>query len=168
MSECGRWLSRSAPFGWYNSSGVYHTGVDIMASERTDVRAIADGKVIDHIGVASQAFGAGNLALLIEHESVEKGTQPFLYGHVRIEGAKGIGVSVKAGETIGKIGYWSGGNHLHFGAIDPSLDNAINVSSYGRWPNEKYGISENGYFDNGFIDPIYFIAHHGAKASSRI
>jgi len=165
VSECGRWLSRSAPFGCYSSSGVYHIGVDIMANEGTDVRAIADGKVKNHIGVASQAFGAGNLALLIEHESVEKGTQPFLYGHVRIEGAKGIGAPVKAGEIIGKIGYWSGGNHLHFGAIDPSLDDAINVSSYGRWPNEKYGISENGYFDNGFTDPIYFIAHHGAKNS---
>lgn len=165
VSGCGRWLTRPAPDGCYPSSGVYHIGVDIMADKETPVRAIADGKVVNHIGVSSQAFGAGNLALLVEHESVEGGNSLFLYGHVQIEGAKGIGADVKAGEVIGKIGYWSGGNHLHFGAIDPSLNDAINVSSYGRWPNEKYGVSENGYFDNGFIDPIYFIAHYGAKNS---
>ena len=164
VSECGRWLTKPVPVGCYPSSGVYHIGVDIMADKGTPVRAIADGKVVNHIGVLSQAFGAGNLALLVEHESVEKGTSLFLYGHVQIDGAKGIGASVKAGEVIGKIGYWSGGNHLHFGAIDPALDDAIDKGSYGRWPNDKYGIpSKSGYFDNGFIDPIYFIAHHGAK-----
>lgn len=162
VSECGRWLSLPYPNGCYPSSGVYHIGVDIMADKGTSVRAIADGVVIDRI---VNGWGDGNIALLVMHESIEKGDVPFLYGHVQSEGAKGIGSHVRAGEEIGKIGYWSGGNHLHFGAIDPDLGNAINRGSYGRWSYTKYGVPEQGYYDNGFIDPIYFIAHHGAKNS---
>lgn len=166
VSQCGRWLTKPSPNGCYPTPGVYHIGVDLMANYGTSVRAIADGKVIDHIGVVSQAFGAGNLALLVEHESVEKGKFLFLYGHMQITGAKAKGSIVEAGKEIGKIGTWSGGNHLHAGLLTPGLSNALDVSAYGRWPYEKYGkvfSSEKPYFDNGFIDPIYFITHNGAK-----
>lgn len=174
ISDCGKWLSVPPPKGCYDftdpqGNPVYHTGVDMKAVKNTDVHSIADGKVIDHIGVTSAAFGVNNLALLIEHYSVERGKFLAVYGHVQISGAKTKGSPVHAGEVIGKIGSWPSGDHLHFGILSPGLTNAIDTGSYGRWKYAQYGKSVirggHSFYDNGFIDPIDFIVHHGPDNS---
>lgn len=170
VSGCGQWLERPNGVGndCYPESDKYHTGVDMMFGYNVEVRAVADGVVVDHIGVTSQAFGANNLALVIEHRSAERGTFRAVYGHIQIAGAKAMGTAVQAGETVGKIGHWYDGDHLHFGVISPGLPGPINTGSYGRWGYDKYGViydNDHPYYDNGFIDPIDFIVHNGPDNS---
>ena len=172
VSSCGRWLMKpdkdydgsNIPDGCYppgNQGPVYHIGVDLIAGYGTPVRAIADGKVKPW---SRSGWGTGNIGLLIEHESAEYGSFTALYGHIRSSDAKSAGSVVRAGETIGEIGHWSNGEHLHFGIVHPKLDNPI-VSGYGMWVWEKYGkavvLNGKGYYDNGLIDPIDFMVHSG-------
>jgi hypothetical protein len=163
VSSCGQWLER--PKGGvgvvndcYPTPGMYHIGVDMIASENTAVRAIADGKVIL---VNGGAWGTGNVGIFIEHQSVEQGFFTALYGHIRASDAKLVNATVKAGEIIGYIGHYDGGDHLHFGMLNPGI-RLPKESGYGRWDYAKYGVlNGNAFYDNGFIDPINFITHNG-------
>ncbi len=169
VADCGKWLTKPEYHdGCYppgDNGPVYHIGVDLLAGYGTPVRAISDGVVQSW----SQSYWSNdgtndNIALLVRHRSNEYGDFVVLYGHVRKSDAKDPGVTVKAGETIGYIGNWVGGNHLHFGVVHPDLPNPIS-SGYGRWSWDKYGfpivVNGKSYYDNGLIDPIDFIVHTG-------
>lgn len=163
FSQCGRWLERYPPNGCYNfqdsfGNPLYHTGSDMMASLNTPVYAIADGTIAYE---SSSGWGSGNVALLIEHKTMMGGTFRAMYGHIIAE--KSIGSQVMAGERIGKIGAWSSGNHLHFGILRPGLSFPYNSSYFGRWKDVSYGLvynSQHPYYDNGLVDPIWFITHN--------
>lgn len=160
FSQCGRWLERpDASGGCYPEPGVYHTGSDMMASVNTPVYAIADGEIVYQ---SSLGWGSGNSALLVEHR-LYGGSDNFraIYGHIIAE--KSVGSSVKAGERIGRIGQYSGGNHLHFGIIMLNEDFPLDPGSWGRWTDSKYGqlfSAQKPYYDNGLVDPIWFITHN--------
>ena len=83
-----------------------HTGMDIGASYGAAVVAAAAGTVI-----MSQYYGGYGNCIIIDHG----GGVATLYGHMSSLVAKN-GQTVKAGETIGKVGSTgvSTGNHLHF------------------------------------------------------
>lgn len=83
-----------------------HTGMDIGASYGAAVVAAAGGTVI-----MSQYYGGYGNCIIIDHG----GGVATLYGHMSSLVAKN-GQTVKAGETIGKVGSTgvSTGNHLHF------------------------------------------------------
>lgn len=161
FSTCGRWLERHSPNGCYNfldSSGnkLYHTGSDMMADVGTSVYAIADGVVKIR---SVNGWGIGNVALIIEHKTMTGVVFRVIYGHITT--SKNVGNTVKAGAQIGAIGAWSNGSHLHFGVLAPSLTVPVTDANYmGRWKDSKFGIKENGYYDNGLIDPIWFITHN--------
>ena len=156
FEQCGRWLERpTSSGGCYPSSGVYHTGSDMMASLGTNVYAISDGVVKIR---STNDWGSGNVALLIEHKTIEDGDFRALYGH--IVSNKNVGDEVRAGEKIGEIGSWNGGDHLHFGILSPGLNLPFNASYFGRWFDSEYGVPNgSGYYDNGFVDPIWFISY---------
>ncbi|NCU41774.1 MAG: M23 family metallopeptidase, partial [Candidatus Moranbacteria bacterium] len=161
VSSCGRWLTKPEgqdDGGCYPYENVYHIGVDLVAENvGENVRAISDGKVLDH---SPNDWGDGNIALLVEHESAEHGSFTAIYGHVQRSGAKAIGSAVRAGETIGKIGYWSNGVHLHFGIVHPDL--TYPIGGFGRAYWSQWGkLNSSGYYDNGLIDPIDFMVHSG-------
>jgi len=162
FSSCGRWLERHSPNGCYNfldSSGnkLYHTGSDMMASVGTPVYAIADGVVKIK---SLNGWGSGNVALIVEHKTMNGIAFRVIYGHITTD--KNAGNSVKAGDRIGAIGPWSNGSHLHFGILSPGLSVPVTDPDYmGRWKDSKFGVQEsNGYYDNGLIDPIWFITHN--------
>lgn len=161
FSTCGRWLERHSPNGCYNfldSSGnkLYHTGSDMMANVGTSVYAIADGVVRIK---SSNGWGSGNVALIIEHKTMSGATFRAIYGHITT--SKNTGDSVKAGNQIGAIGPWSNGSHLHFGILSSGLSVPATDPNYmGRWLDAKFGVKENNYYDNGLIDPVWFITHN--------
>lgn len=178
VSSCGQWLERPTSLtnpkehnDCYPIAGVYHIGADMKIGYGTDVRAIADGEVVDWSESGWSNDGTNNnIALLVKHRSAERGEFVALYGHVLRSGAKGKGSSVKAGDVIARIGRWNGGDHLHFGILSPGLPAPL-ASGYGRWPYNEYGKTKkasNGqdYYDNGFIDQIDFIAHNGPDNSA--
>lgn len=168
VSGCGQWLERPSGVGndCYLTQEVYHIGVDMVTGNGTyaDVRAIADGEVIDWSDSSTSGWSNdgtnNNIALLMRHHSVERGDFVALYGHVLRNGAKPKNSQVKAGEVIAHVGHWNGGDHLHFGIVNPTFPGTP-PGSYGRWLYSKYGVQGNGFYDNGFIDPIDFIVHNG-------
>ena len=158
FAPCGRWLERPSPNGCYNvGSPVYHIGSDMLASVGTSVYAISDGIVRWE---SSNGWGTGNIALIIEHRTSDGRIFRALYGHVKASNAKDDGDTVRAGEKVGEIGSYYNGNHLHFGVLSSGLNYPIDKNYLGRWHNNKYGIASNEFYDNGFIDPIWFITHN--------
>ena len=143
----GGWL---APRG----RGSQHLGVDMFAPIGTPVRAIADGVVYD---ISTGGWGRGNIAVMIKHRLADGRWFIALYGHLR--NSKGLrkGSRVQACSSIGMIGPYSYGSHLHFGVINP-----------GRLPHAPYGTSKRGDHNN-FIDPLQFLrSRHpgGSKGES--
>ena len=92
-------------------SGVknYHTGVDIGASQGTDILAGHDGKVT----LAGEAGGYG-LCVVLEGEAYGGHTLTTKYGHCS-QLLVSAGQEVKAGDVIAKVGSTgdSTGPHLH-------------------------------------------------------
>lgn len=167
FSECGEWLERPDGGGCYGTSGVYHIGTDMTSGSSSldkEVYAVADGTVVQYLSAPgdNDSWGVGNTALLVEHRSYNRGMFRAVYGHVRWSSVPAIGDPVRAGAAIAKIGPWSSGSHLHFGMLSPGRTGAIDPGRNGRWPLERYGLvyPNTNYFDNGFIDPIWFITHN--------
>ncbi len=132
-----------------------------MASRETPVYAIADGVVKSP---SLNGWGSGNVAMIIEHKRLNGDTKTFrvIYGHMIAE--KSEGSQVRTGDRIGKLGPYTCGtnthcDHLHFGVLAPGLTGSIN-GTLGRYDDSKYGQQTNGYYDNGFVDPIWFITHN--------
>jgi len=109
-------------YGYSRSGGRVHLGVDIIAQEGNLLYAVADGKISkvyrDHPGSL-----AGNGVRL----TTPDGTY-FFYAHMKslADGIE-LGVPVKAGQVIGRLGSTgnSGTPHLHF-EIHPQGGAAVN------------------------------------------
>lgn len=167
FSQCGRWLERHSPNGCYDfkdsfGNKLYHTGSDMMASVGTPVYAIADGVVKVRSTNGWGEDGSNNVALVIEHRLYGgNDTVRVIYGH--INSGKFVNNQIRAGEQIGTIGPWSSGSHVHFGILRLNLEFPYNSSYFGRWLDDDYGEVFNGqhpYYDNGLIDPIWFVTHN--------
>jgi len=142
-ATCGTWLGRDPAHGGCYFDGYYHIGRDILTDYYKPVYAITNGTVVAR---STSGWGSGNIALIIRH-TLSDGSQ-FLawYGHVTSN--LPVGARVSGGTEIGRIGYWSNGNHLHFG-IHPGA--AIPASPYGMMPNSSWANT------NGFTNPITWI-----------
>lgn len=140
---------------------MYHIGVDMAAGQNDPVYAIADGKILS---VSTGGWSSGsttNIGIFIEHYLPNGQSFTALYGHIETSSAKKSG-NVKAGDQVGKIGDWNGsGDHLHFAIVAPGLEYPVDGRKLGRWPDSDYGkLDSKGYYDNGLIDPIWFITHN--------
>jgi hypothetical protein len=166
FSSCGRWLERGNPNGCYpqdpSRPKVYHVGSDMLAAINTSVYAIADG-VVKSMSSSGWSNGGSttNVALLISHKLSDGRGFVALYGHLKQSGTVQVNQRVTAGQKIGEIGDWVGGDHIHFGILSSGLSTSACGGDYlGRWLDSEYGVRSDGYYDNGFVDPIWFITHN--------
>lgn len=135
-----------------------HLSVDVLASLNADVFMIADG-IIGYISCGG--WGAGNVGVTFRHYTDD--AKPFvsLSAHIQwadfyerfgkdskgVERIKtsesggclrqdvsGMNILVKAGSIIGKVGYYSGGNHVHETIWNPAKDNCSTIppGHFGR------------------------------------
>lgn len=117
-SPCGYEDTWHAP----RSGGRLHLGVDIIAAEGTKVFAAADGKIETVYSVKNDPLAGNGVRLRLDD-----GTYLF-YAHFQKLG-KGIelGVPVKAGQVIGRVGSTGNTNtpHLHL-EVHPNGGSAVN------------------------------------------
>jgi hypothetical protein len=131
----GAWL---APRGRHS----HHLGVDMFAPVGRPVRAVADGVVHD---ISTSGWGGGNVAIMVRHRLADGRWFIALYGHIRNIYGLRKGSRVQGCGTIGVIGPYRCGSHVHFGVIAP-----------GRLPHAPYGTSKRGDHNN-FINPVRFL-----------
>lgn len=115
--------------------GAKHTGVDYFANQGSPVTAICDGRVIN----AVNGGYVWNRFTVVEHSNCG-GSQTLYayYGH--IDPSVSAGASVRKGQTIGSVAYYSPSNHhLHFGISKPYFS--------GGWGYQYGNISQNGWLD---------------------
>ena len=130
--------------GWLAPRGrnSQHLGVDMFAPVGRPVRAIADGVVHD---ISTSGWGGGNVAIMVRHQLADGRWFIALYGHIRNSTELRKGSRVQGCRTIGVIGSYRAGSHVHLGVISP-----------GRLPHAPYGTSKRGDHNN-FIDPVQFL-----------
>lgn len=131
----GAWL---APRG----RNSHHLGVDMFAPVGRPVRAIADGVVHD---ISTSGWGGGNVAIMIKHRLADGRWFIALYGHIRNIYGLRKGSRVQSCGTVGLIGPYRCGSHVHFGVITP-----------GKLPHAPYGTSKKPNRNN-FINPVRFL-----------
>jgi hypothetical protein len=145
-NTCGTWLGRDPANGGCYFDGYYHIGFDIMADENSPVFPIADG-IITHKSV--NGWGTGNVGIVIKHKLSGGSEFSALYGHITTN--LDVGDEVTGGVEFANIGYYSDGNHLHFG-IHPGL--TMPSTNWGLMPNSSWPDT------NGFVDPINWIENN--------
>ena len=100
----------TSPFGWreHPTTGeeAFHYGIDLAASEGTDIACFADGTV----GVVGDNVELGKYVTVNHENGVST-----LYAHCSAVTVKS-GAEVKKGETVGRVGCTGNatGAHLHF------------------------------------------------------
>lgn len=137
--------SLNAPTGaWLALRGrhSHHLGVDMFAPVGRPVRAVADGVVHD---ISTSGWGPGNVAVMVRHRLSDGRWFIALYGHIRNIYGLRKGSRVQSCGTIGLVGPYRCGAHVHFGVIAP-----------GRLPHAPYGTSKKSDHNN-FINPVRFL-----------
>ena len=100
----------TSPFGWreHPTTGeeAFHYGIDLAASEGTEIACFADGTV----GVVGDNVELGRYVTVNHENGVST-----LYAHCSAVTVKS-GAAVKKGETVGRVGSTGNatGAHLHF------------------------------------------------------
>ena len=121
------YVALTSPFGHRVSPilGVelYHQGLDIAATWRAQVVAIADGVVVEHWPPPDGYYRGHDVyggLIIVEHENGWKS----LYAHLSWTGVN-TGDVVRSGEVIGRVGSTgrSRGEHLHIEMIDATGQN---------------------------------------------
>jgi murein DD-endopeptidase MepM/ murein hydrolase activator NlpD len=116
------YLTLTSPYGYRISPILqierYHQGVDIAATWRAQVVAIADGEVVEHWPAPDGYFRGHDVyggLVVVEHANGWRS----LYAHLS-ETRVHTGWSVRAGQVIGRVGSTgqSRGAHLHFELMD--------------------------------------------------
>lgn len=135
------YLTFTSPYGYRVSPILnierYHQGVDIAATWRAQVVAVADGTVVEHWPVPGTRHPSGALyrghevfggMVMIEHANGWRS----LYAHLSASRVT-TGQRVEAGQAIGRVGSTgqSRGAHLHFELID-AVGRHVNPLLYVR------------------------------------
>jgi len=100
-----------------------------MASYGQSVYPITGGVVTTQI--SSEGWTSGgttNIAVIMAHTTVTGQQVRALYSHVEkatLNSLVKTGAWIPAGTSIGKVGAWSDGNHLHFGINVLDLNTAL-------------------------------------------
>ncbi len=168
----GTWLGRDSAHErpeeappYFN--GFYHIGVDMLTAKGNDAYAVADGTAV-YISRDSKSWGSGNCALVVEHWTNHKEVFTAVYGHLQCDklpsSASFRAYQVYAGKSVGKIGRWDDGDHLHFAVHYGSFNgsNSIARSGWGMMPNSSWTDPCNGNdkCTNTFTDPVFFLKTH--------
>lgn len=156
----GWWLSKAPDY----FPGEYHLGVDMMANYGSSAYAIADGVVRP---ISYSGWGDNNCAVAIEHKTYNGTVFTAVYGHLQCDSLPTDKSEVFAGKSIGKVGHWNDGDHLHFG-IHPGPYSTIAPSHWGRQFIKDNWTTDicTGSCLNTFVDPIAFIQNNYAHNPS--
>lgn len=156
---------------------LYHNGYDIMASYGQPVYPITGGTVTQLSYDGWTSGGTTNMAVIMVHTTSTGQRFRALYGHIQVSTLNQqvkVGAWIPAGTSIGKVGTWSSGNHLHFGinVLDVNLPlpykgqdantPLASVIGYGR-----IGINHwQGYWPDreGWVDPVFFLETNSPTA----
>ncbi len=149
---CGTWLGRDPANGGCYLPEYYHIGYDMMYGLNNPVYAIAPGTVYS---VSPNNWGTGNVGLLIKHTLSNGSEFLALYGHITTNLVAGDRVT--GGVEIGRVGYWSNGNHLHFGIVPNTTPPSNNL---GAMPNDSWPST------NGLTDPTGWITSNTPKCTN--
>ncbi|MBT4447595.1 MAG: peptidoglycan DD-metalloendopeptidase family protein, partial [Candidatus Komeilibacteria bacterium] len=144
------WLSSGCNPGDPYFPGLYHIGHDYQTDLGAPVYLISDGIIADvSYGGWGETDGQTNVAIFVRHELSDGTFFLALYGHIQSSFTdEDVGVSVYAGNTLGVVGDWDYGIHLHFG-VRPGTE--IPLTNWGRMPCDSWPDT------NGFVDPINWI-----------
>jgi hypothetical protein len=108
-------------------------------------------------------WGDRNCALAIEHKTHDGASFTAIYGHLLCDSLPAV-KEVYAGRPIGKVGYWSDGDHVHFG-IHPGPFSTIAASHWGRqYVSGNWTDPCVGSCLNSMTDPIAYIRSNYAYA----
>lgn len=99
--------------------GVQHLGVDIAASENSDVRSPVDGTIVSNNTWNPDV----NLAYLV----IKGDDGEHVLGH--IASTLTAGKSVKRNQVVGRVRPWPGKSHVHWGINTRGVAQAIK----GKW-----------------------------------
>ena len=117
------YLMMTSPYGYRVSpilkTELYHNGIDIAATWRAQVVAVADGVVVEHWPPPDGYYRGHDVyggMVVIEHDEGWRS----LYAHLSSTRVH-TGWEVAAGTVIGRVGSTgrSRGEHLHFELISP-------------------------------------------------
>lgn len=144
--------------------GYYHTGCDLKKNVNDSIYAICDSD-LDYISHDYKNWGEGNVGLIYQGQLVDGTTFHITYGHVQ-ESSISSNKKIKAGQYIGKIGYYSKGTHLHLSICiskDAPKTNLGMAPIPDNWDGDKSKLDTLG-----FVDPIEFIKTKKPKNSGQI
>lgn len=141
LTNDGNWLTCGADY----FTGLRHIGTDIPATLGATVYSIGEGRVA---AISPNGWGDGNCAVLVRHLG-ERGEFIAVYGHIK--STLTVGNYIRIGDSVGTVGKWDGGNHLHFG-IHPGK--AVPSGSLGRLSDSDCSKPTE---TNGFVAPISYI-----------
>ncbi len=135
----------SSKFGWRETTGSFHHGIDIACAHGTEVHAIADGTVIEPSGWGTEDCNA----VIIDHGN---GTfSKYLHNSAVVVSP---GVHVSKGDVISQVGGWGAGHdgkypdHLHL-EIGPEGLSGSSVNPIDYYPKLSGCEPERGehYYD---------------------
>ena len=129
---------------WSENAAKRHTGIDIDASEGTDVYAVKDG-VISKKGSlmdGSRRSADWGYYLIVAHDN---GGWTTAYLHISPISTLEVGTSVRQGELVGRVFH----DHLHFGIRATGTDM---ISPRGALPS-ILDASGDPAFPEKFVDP---------------
>lgn len=134
------YLMMTSPFGYRVSPileiELYHEGVDIAATWRAQVVAVADGEVVEHWPAPDGYFRGHDVyggMVVVEHAEGWRSRYAHLYS-TRVH----TGQVLRAGDVIGRVGGTgkSRGEHLHFELRSPD-GAAVNPLLFVSNPKER-------------------------------
>ena len=153
------------------TAGRYHLGTDITVSADNPDRArigdrvfaVADGIVVA-ISTPGRGWGAKNTALTALHFTAEGELFYAIYGHLAADSVDFVlPRAVRAGDTLGTLGPYPGGVHLHFG-IYPGSRLPERIVGSAPLPNDYHpGMQLNLL---GFVDPLVWIETRAPQNSN--
>ena len=134
-----------------NIPNTPHKGIDIGAKEKTEIIAVAIGKVIGKFKNMDKQNGAG-YALIIEHDLGNGMVIRTNYYHMYRPSMKNVGDKVFAGEVIGYVGNTGASTdpHLHFGVSVSDKQRLKYIGTKGL------SYKDVRYSDWSYIDPLIF------------
>lgn len=156
--------------------GKWHFGEDIMVPEGTEVYPVASGDIVSYSPNGWSSPGkADNYGVLIRHRTADGRHFIALYGHLlRPKNPDGSIMGedeirrlplrhVGAAESLGVIGQWNWGNHLHLGIYrNPGNESAMPEHPYGLADGTTPpGVEQDGVNSyNNWLDPLDFLKLH--------
>lgn len=149
-------ITYAAPFGYRESSGIFHRGVDFICDEGTPIHAVSSGTII----AAGDSWGSADNALIIEHDPTTTQANDPKAGNSCNNQAKTYSRYLHCSKLLVKKG-----QHVNKGQI------VAEVGKFGAAyvPHLHLEISEgNGLMDDSTTDPLTYYPNFNVQLDGQI